>query len=61
MKMKKGTLKPQGQGRIYTKDITYTDKGAPVKDTGIPKGTDPKTSGIEAIINTPAPKRPFHA
>ena len=52
--------KPQGPGRIYTKDITYTE-ASDVKDTGIPKPTDPKTSGIEAIINTPAPKRPFHA
>jgi hypothetical protein len=50
--------KPQGQGRIYTKDITYTD-ASDVKDTGIPKPKDPKTSGIEAIINTKAPKRPY--
>jgi hypothetical protein len=54
-------MKPQGPGRIYTKDITYTDKGAPVKDTGIPKTSDPKTSGIEAIISTKKEKRPFHA
>ena len=52
--------KPQGQGRIYTKDITYTDAAKNVKDTGVPKTTDPKTSGIEAIIKTPAPKHPFN-
>tara|TARA_R110002126_G_scaffold218239_1_gene363960 strand:+ start:193 stop:360 length:168 start_codon:yes stop_codon:yes gene_type:complete len=52
-------MKPQGEGRIYTKDITYTDKGAPVKDNGIPRATDEKTSGIEAVINTKAPKHPF--
>ena len=52
--------KPQGQGRIYTKDITYTDAAKNVKDIGVPKTTDPKTSGIEAIIKTAAPKRPFH-
>ena len=53
--------KPQGQGRIYTKDITYTDAAKNVKDDGYPKPIDKtRTSGIEAIIKTPAPKRPFH-
>jgi hypothetical protein len=53
--------KPQGPGRIITKDVTYIDPPVNFKDTSIPPTREKKTSGIEAIINTPKSKMPINA
>ena len=52
-------MKPMGEGRIYKKGITYTDKGKKVKDTGLKPDTCPTTAGMESVIKTPAPTRPY--
>lgn len=51
-------MKP-GEGRPYKKDITYTEPAKNLKDCNKVGKNLPKTSGIEDVINTPAPERPF--
>ena len=51
--------KPQGEGRIFTNGITYTDPAKNVKDDGLFKSKLPMTEGMEAITRTPMPTRPF--
>lgn len=50
---------PQGQGRIYTKDITYTTPGKRVKDYGIKASSLPSTPGLEAVAGSQVEPRPF--
>jgi len=54
-------MKPHGEGRNVTKDVTYIDAPKNVKDTSIPMTREKKTPGIEAIINTPKSKLPINA
>jgi hypothetical protein len=52
-------MKP-AKDRPYKKDITYTDAQKNVKDYGIPMEHFKKpTSGMETIVSTPDPKRPY--
>ena len=52
--------KPKGESRHITKDVTYIDAPKNVKHTSIPPCKEKKTSGIEAIINTPKSKMPVN-
>jgi len=47
---------PVGQGRIWTKDIDYTDPGKRIKDCGVKASKLPKTGGMELVTGTPRPK-----
>ena len=53
-------MKHPGEGRPFKKDITYTEPAKNVKDCKMIGKSLPKTSGIEAVVSTPAPVRPYN-